>query len=169
MDFATPRLSVPGVQFPFLLQTSRCYLAVTTIQDNENLTPQTNNPAFAGKICWKLCAIFSHHTDVQNVLLCIFFLAWYWGNDVVVLHTAAVLCFDRQKMFYCTARRCFPPPLSSKSVSKGGPRFSNADGMLCKRRMVGTGPVGEGGCEAALRHGDGKCRSVYCNANVRFI
>ena len=158
-----------GVQFPFLLQTSRCYLAVTTIQDNENLTPQTNNPAFAGKICWKLCAIFSHHTDVQNVLLCIFFLAWYWGNDVVVLHTAAVLCFDRQKMFYCTARRCFPPPLSSKSVSKGGPRFSNADGMLCKRRMVGTGPVGEGGCEAVLRLSDGKCRSVYCNANVRFI
>ena len=72
-------------------------------------------------------------------------------------------------MFYCTARRCFPPPLSSKSVSKGGPRFSNADGMLCKRRMDGTGPIGEGGCEAALRHGDGKCRSVYCNANVRFI
>jgi hypothetical protein len=166
MDFATPRLSVPGVQFPFLLQTSRCYLAVTTIQDNENLTPQTNNPAFAGKICWKLCAIFSHHTDVQNVLLCIFFLAWYWGNDVVVLHTVAVLCFDRQK-WSCIARDGGTPLSSScsspKFVSILSWDVSDSEGMTYKRFKVA---VGEGG-EAALRLSDGKCRSVYLHQRSR--
>lgn len=116
-----------GVQFPFLLQTSRCYLAVTTMQDNENLTRQTNNPAFKDDIMQEKfaenCVPFSRIIPMFKMFFSAFFFSlWYWGNDVVV-HTAAVLCFDRQKMFYCTARRCFPPPLSSKSVSKGGPRF----------------------------------------------
>ena len=70
MDFATPRLSVPGVQFPFLLQTSRCYLAVTTMQDNENLTRQTNNDKFAEN-----CVPFSRIIPMFKMFFSAFFFS----------------------------------------------------------------------------------------------
>ena len=79
MDFATPRLSVPGVQFPFLLQTSRCYLAVTTMQDNENLTRQTNNPAFKDDIMQEKfaesCVPFSRIIPMFKMFFSAFFFS----------------------------------------------------------------------------------------------
>ena len=68
-----------GVQFPFLLQTSRCYLAVTTMQDNENLTRQTNNPAFKDDIMQEKfaesCVPFSRIIPMFKMFFSAFFFS----------------------------------------------------------------------------------------------
>ena len=96
-----------GVQFPFLLQTSRCYLAVTTMQDNENLTRQTNNPALIEPCRKNLLKIVCH------------FLASYRCSKCSSLHFFSRLVLREW---------CCSPPYGSCFV------FWSPEMVLCRQR-----------------------------------